>query len=264
MIVEPGSAAVAAAVLGGVALALAVPVPILLARASWPTGAPARALVLWQVIALAGGFSMIGAITLAGLALVPHDTLLGGVVIGLAVGLAGHLLGHLAATVTSVVRSRSRHRALLELLTSPDPDRPSTLILDAPTPVAYCLPQGFGSVTVLSRGLLDRLSPDELAAVIAHERAHLTQRHDIVLVAFRAWHSALPWFPIAARAAEEVAVLVELLADDTARRTTDDAVLARAIATVSSAHATDFVDAGAASPRITRDRVRRLTPAARS
>lgn len=260
MIVEPQVAAVGAAVLAIVALALAAPVPIVLARASWPTLAPARALVLWQAVALAGGLSMIGAITSAGVALIPHHTLLGGIVIGIGVGLAGHLLGHLAATVLSVARSRSRHRALLDLLTSPDPARPSTVILDAPTPLAYCLPQGFGSITVLSRGLLDRLSPDELAAVIAHERAHLTQRHDIVLIAFRAWHSALPWFPIAARASEEVAVLVELLADDTARRTVPDGVLARAIATVSASRATDFVDAGAPRPRPSRDRVARLSP----
>lgn len=259
MIVDPGLAAIAAVVLGVIAIALAVPVPIALARAAWPSRAPARALVLWQAIALAGGFSMIGALVGAGLALVPHHTLIGGIVIGTAVGLTGHLLGHLAATVLSVIRSRHRHRALLDLLTSPDPERPSTLILDAPTPVAYCLPQGFGSVTVLSRGLLDRLSPDELAAVVAHERAHLEQRHDIVLVAFRAWHSALPWFPIAARAAEEVAVLVELLADDRARRTIPDDVLARAIATVAAAPEGTLTDAGRPRPlSSTRDRVRRL------
>ena len=257
--VDSTTAGLAASALAVLALALAAPVPILLARASWPTQAPARALVLWQLIALAGGFSMIGALVAAGIALAPVHTLGGGILIGIAVGLAGHLLGHLAATVVSVARSRRRHRTLLDLLTSPDPSRPQTLILDAATPVAYCLPAGFSSITVLSRGLLDRLPPAELAAVIAHERAHLTQRHDIVLVAFRAWHSALPWFPIAARAAEEVAVLVELLADDGARRTTPDHVLARAIATVSTAHATDFVDAGGPPPRSTRDRLRRLT-----
>lgn len=257
--IDPLVAAVAAGVLAAVALALAVPVPILLARASWPTRAPARALVLWQAIALAGGFSMIGALVAAGIALIPLHTLGGGILIGTAVGLAAHLLGHLAATITSVVRSRSRHRALLELLTSPDPSRPQTLILDAATPVAYCLPAGFSSITVLSRGLLDRLSPAELAAVIAHERAHLTQRHDIVLVAFRAWHSALPWFPIAARAAEEVAVLVELLADDGARRTTPDDVLARAIASVAAAPEGALIDPGTPrTPPRTRDRVRRL------
>jgi len=257
--VDSAVAAIAAAVLAVVALALAVPVPIVLARAAWPTRAPARALVLWQAIALAGGFSMIGALVTAGIALAPHHTLGGGILIGTAVGLAGHLLGHLAATVVSVARSRRRHRMLLDLLTSPDPARPQTFILDAATPVAYCLPAGFSSITVLSRGLLDRLPPAELAAVIAHERAHLTQRHDIVLVAFRAWHSALPWFPIAARAAEEVAVLVELLADDGARRTTPDDVLARAIATVAAAPEGALIDPGTPrTPPRTRDRVLRL------
>jgi Zn-dependent protease with chaperone function len=257
--IDPLSAGIAAAALAAVALALAVPVPILLARATWPTRAPARALVLWQAIALAGGFSMIGALVGAGVALIPLHTLGGGILIGTAVGLAGHLLGHLGATIASVVRSRSRHRALLDLLTSPDPSRPQTLILDAATPVAYCLPAGFSSITVLSRGLLDRLSPAELSAVIAHERAHLTQRHDIVLVAFRAWHSALPWFPIAARAAEEVAVLVELLADDGARRTTPDDVLARAIAAVAAAPEGTLIDPGTPrTPPRSRDRVRRL------
>ena len=259
MTMDPGLVAIAAAVLGTLALALAVPVPIALARAGWPTRLPARALVLWQAIALAGGFAMIGALVAAGVALAPHHLFAGGVVIGLAVGLAAHLLGHLAATILSVARSRRRHRALLDLLTSPDPDRPATLILDAPTPLAYCLPQGFGSITVLSRGLLDRLAPEELAAVVAHERAHLTQRHDIVLVAFRAWHSALPWFPIAARAAEEVGVLVELLADDRARRTIADEVLARAIIAVAAAPEGALTDPGPVrqAPRA-RDRVQRL------
>src|SRR5699024_87527 len=41
--------------LAGVALALAWPVPVLLARARWPMHAPVRALLLWQAIGLAGG-----------------------------------------------------------------------------------------------------------------------------------------------------------------------------------------------------------------
>jgi Zn-dependent protease with chaperone function len=227
-----GPGFVVAAALGLIAVALAVPVPIALARATWPTRAPARALLLWQVIALAGGFSMIGALLAAGLALMPIAAVPGGIVVGAAIALTGYLLGHLAATVTVVVRSRQRHQQLLWLLTSPHPTRAETLVLEDSVPLAYCVPRGWHSLTVLSRGLLDRLSSEELSAVIAHERAHLDQRHDILLVAFRAWHSALPWFPIAARAAEEVDVLVELLADDSARRVVSDRALARAIAAV--------------------------------
>ena len=58
------------------------------------------------------------------------------------------------------------------------------------------------------------------------------QRHDVVLIAFRAWHAALPWFPIAYRAQREVGLLIEMLADDRARRSVDVATLARAIALV--------------------------------
>lgn len=220
--------------LGLVAMALAGPAPIALARAAWPTRAPARALLLWQAIALAGGFSMIGTLAVTGVALLPFSELGGGIAFGAAAALAAYLLGHLAVTVVLVARSRRRHRSLLALLTSPHPTRAATLVLEDSVPLAYCVPQGWQSLTVLSRGLLDRLDPDELRAVIAHERAHLEQRHDILLVAFRAWRSALPWFPIAARAAQEVDVLVELLADDSARRVVPDATVARAIAAVAN------------------------------
>jgi Zn-dependent protease with chaperone function len=227
-----GSLFAIAGILGLIAVALAVPVPIALARASWPTRAPARALLLWQIIALAGGFSMIGALAATGIALLPFTEVGGGIAFGTAAALAAYLLGHLAVTVIVVARSRRRHRTLLTLLTSPHPTRAATLVLEDSVPLAYCVPRGWQSLTVLSRGLLDRLDADELRAVIAHERAHLDQRHDILLVAFRAWHSALPWFPIAARAAQEVDVLVELLADDSARRVVPDATLASAIAAV--------------------------------
>jgi Zn-dependent protease with chaperone function len=250
---------VVAGLLALVAVALAVPVPIALARADWPTRAPARALLLWQLVALAGGFTMIGALVAAGLAIVPVAAVTGGALLGAALTLTLYLLGHLAVTVVQIARSRHRHRALVDLLTSPDPARTRTVILEDALPLAYCLPRGWRSLTVLSRGLLDRLDADELRAVIAHERAHLDQRHDVVLVAFRAWRNALPWFPIAARAASEVGVLVELLADDRARRVSSDAVLARAIAAVATVEP-DGVARIVRHPASTRgrDRIQRL------
>jgi hypothetical protein len=56
----------------------------------------------------------------------------------------------------------------------------------------------------------------------------------VVLLAFKAWNIALPWFPIANRAEKAVALLVEMLADDDARREVDDESLATAIAIVGS------------------------------
>ena len=93
------------------------------------------------------------------------------------------------------------------------------------------------------------------------------QRHDVVLVLFRAWHESLPWFPIAYRAQREVGILIEMLADDNARRTVDDAVLADTIARVgagrdgSLAGASDITDA--ATPDALSARVERLGPTAR-
>ncbi len=236
-----------------VAVLLAWPAPVALARAAWPSRAPARALLVWQAIGLAGGLSMIGALALAGLAVAPTRPALA---VTPAAALAAYLLAHLAVVVVRVERQRRRHHALLELLSSPHPTRKRTRVLDDASPVAYCLPRGVRSLTVLSRGLLERLEPDELAAVVAHERAHVEQRHDVLLVAFRAWHAALPRFPVAGLAVREVAGLVELLADDSARRSVPDAVLARAILAVSAGRAAEAAE-GAEAPRA-RDRVRRL------
>lgn len=245
----------AAIVLGIVVVALAWPVPIALSRSSWPMRVPALALLLWQAIGLAGGVSIILALALAGLAWAPNHVWLA---LLPAAAFAAYLLVHLAVTIVRVQRLRRRHRALLELLTSPHPTRARTRVLDDTGPVAYCLPDGVRSVTVLSQGLLDVLDPDELAAVIAHERAHVEQRHDVLLLAFQAWRSALPWFPVAARAEVEVAELVEMLADDRARREVHDEVLVRAILAVG---ASGVPGVGHAPPDSvpTSDRFRRLT-----
>lgn len=240
---------VTAIALAVLAIALAWPVPLLLARAGWPSRAPGTALLLWQAIAIAGGLSMIGALLCAGLAPLGDDLvraaialpgalaargiaavgLVGAVLLVAAAALAAYLVAHLVRTIVLATRQRRRHRDLLALLTSPHPTRDATRVLDDAAPIAYCLPRGFGSTTVLSRGLLDMLDGDELAGVVAHERAHLDERHDVVRLAFRAWRSALPWFPIAAVADEQIARLVEYLADDRARATVDRAALARAI-----------------------------------
>lgn len=234
-----------------VAVFLAWPAPIVLSRAAWPARAPARALILWQLIALAGGFSMIGALWLIFDAIFPAHPWLSAIP---AAALALYLIAHLVVTVVRFDRQRRRHLQLLLLLSEPDPTRKRTVLLDDSAPVAYCLPRGVGSVTVLSKGLFDALDEDELAAVIAHERAHVEQRHEVLLVAFKAWRSALPWFPIAARAEVEVEALVEMLADDHARRTQPAAVLARAILQVGSVQA----EAGTAGRSRQVDRFRRL------
>jgi Zn-dependent protease with chaperone function len=238
-----------AVALGLLAIALAWPVPLLLARATWPPAAPVLAVALWQSIALAGGISMIGSLLLAGLQPFGDDlwsrlagaaatlysgplpagvSLFNAFLVSAAVLLTAHLLLNLALTSVRSRRQRHQHMELLRLLSSPMPNAPSTRVIDHPAPAAYCLP-GARSVTVLSEGMIALLSTEQLDAVIAHERAHLRQKHHLLLDAFRSWKRALPWFPIATRAQDAVALLLEMLADDSARRSSGDAVLAQAI-----------------------------------
>ena len=81
--------------------------------------------------------------------------------------------------------------------------------------LAYCLP-GLRQRVVISEGVVARLSEDELRAVLAHERAHLRARHDLVLEAFIALHEAFPRFVRSKSALGAVELLVEALADDQA------------------------------------------------
>jgi hypothetical protein len=123
----------------------------------------------------------------------------------------------LAAAVAAVLRARHRQRTLLGLLAHDDPKVPGALVVDHPAATAYCVP-GLRSAIVISAGALDLLDQAELAAVLAHERAHLRARHDLVLLPFTALLRAFRWSATARAANAEVALLVEMLADDRARK----------------------------------------------
>jgi Zn-dependent protease with chaperone function len=106
-------------------------------------------------------------------------------------------------------------------------------VLDVAEPLAYCLP-GVRSRVVLSAGTLAALSDIEVSAILSHERAHLRARHDLVLEAFIAVHTAFPRFVRSGSALTAVRLLVELLADDAAVRTAGPTPLARALVACAS------------------------------
>jgi len=118
---------------------------------------------------------------------------------------------------TTVLLARRRHRTLLSLLAHGDPKVPGALVVDSPAAAAYCVP-GLRSQIVVSAGTLALLDAAELAAVLAHERAHLRERHDLVLLPFSALSQAFPRSRLVRQAYAEVALLVEMLADDRALR----------------------------------------------
>lgn len=92
------------------------------------------------------------------------------------------------------------------------------VIVDAPEPAAYCVAGRPHAIVVTSSalGVLDR---PELAAVLAHERAHISGRHHQMLAALRGLAAALPNVTLLRAGAAEVARLLEMCADDAAART---------------------------------------------
>ena len=222
-----------------------------LLQASWPRRSPAAAILLWQALGLAGGLAAVGTLLSLGLpgdhigvarpllhigALLPGTAFRFPVAFGmvsawpaillvfrmtcLAAGLAllASLCWVLIAASAAALQARRRQRALLALLAHGDPKVPGALVVDYPTAAAYCLPGLRSRIVVLSVGTLELLGRGELAAVLAHERAHLRERHDLVVLPFTALRRAFPRSAMCAEAHRAVALLVEMLADDRALR----------------------------------------------
>jgi Zn-dependent protease with chaperone function len=243
-----------AALLAVVAVASALGASAL-PRAGWPRRSPAAAILLWQALGLASGLAAVG--TLIGLALPASQgglvfsvlraagQLRDGDGFGLArlfglseadgvplvlvavrlaclaagLVLLASLCWVLLAASIAALHARRRQRALLTLLAHGDPKVPGALVVDYPSAAAYCLP-GLRSRSriVVSVGALELLGRGELAAVLAHERAHLRERHDLVLLPFTALRRAFPRSATCTGAQRAVALLVEMLADDRALR----------------------------------------------
>jgi Zn-dependent protease with chaperone function len=231
----------------------------MLAHAHWPRRSPAAGIVLWQSLGLGWGLATVGALlgigalgdtsgvaggTLARLDSLARSGLAGPAltiltVLQLACLVAGLMLlavlcWILVAASATVIRARERQRALLSLLAHGDPKVPGALVVDHPAAAAYCLP-GLRSTIVLSAGVLALLDDQELAAVLAHERAHLRERHDLVLLPFSALLRAFRWAAVARQAQRAVALLVEMHADDRALRHRPARELATALLRVGAA-----------------------------
>ncbi|MGW0431599.1 M56 family metallopeptidase [Micromonospora sp. NPDC003197] len=237
-----------AAHFAGAALACYLLVQIL-TRSTWSWRSPRVAIVSWQALGLALGLCAIG-VPLS-LGLIPYNLptgsalvrlgrdLFGGELppglgvlqlslVGVGFGVATVLLGTTARSLLTALRAQRRHRDLLTLVARDDPAAPGALVLDHPSAAAYCLP-GVRPRVVVSAGTLSLLDRAQLAAVLSHERAHADERHDLVLLPFTALCRALPWARWVHRAHDMVALLVEMRADDKARRLHADGPLAAAL-----------------------------------
>ncbi len=147
-------------------------------------------------------------------------------------GWAGHLVLGVASTaaligslivgrrlVNALQRfwSRSREHADAAHILGVPTKRPGVLLVNADKAAAYCV-AGRPNAIVVTTGAMAMLSEPELAAVLAHEQAHLTGRHPQLMMLLRALASAMPRLPLFPAAVESVGRLVEMCADDAAAR----------------------------------------------
>ncbi|MFF0477117.1 M56 family metallopeptidase [Streptomyces sp. NPDC004284] len=239
----------------GLALLTGFLVPWLVARARWAQQVPRLALGVWA--ACGAGFA-------AAAALVPAQLVLSGdsshrladMVFALEPPTFERLL-HLdgrewfAFSLSSLVlsvpvvafvrrlvrarRMRARHAGVLRLVGRYDPALRAT-VLDDDRPAVYCLP-GRSRRVVVSSGAVHALTPAQLAAALAHERAHIAGRHHLLVAAAEAFAAVFPRLPLARHGGRAVPLLLEMAADDRAlRRCTRDA-LATALYALASGRA---------------------------
>ncbi len=222
----------------------------LLGRARWIVRAPLLAIVTY----LAAAWSVVAALGLAGLTLAVHATALGGglshligacvlrlrdtyatpggvTAAGIGLTLAGALVAHAAVTAVThlraVRRQALRHAQAARLVGRPEPAL-GALLVDHAQPAAYCV-AGPHPTVIMTTGALRALDPDQVQAVLAHERAHLTRHHHRFLAAARIGRQMLPFIPLMRDAATQITRLVELHADDAATSDRDTRPLATAL-----------------------------------
>ena len=245
---------------------IAATTAVLLAGRQWVRAAPRLAVALWQACGLSLLLALVAVVTVS---LLPADEARTSLSITSCFALLAHRLSSahlltptvlLAATAAGVLlrvavvfgrrahcgsQLRREQRNGLDLL------RPSRRveahILEATRPLAYSVP-GDGGRVVVTSGALALLGADEVAAVVAHEQAHLRGRHHLVLLAARAARDAMPHSRWARRAHGEVAELLELAADDQAVLRSGAGPVARAVAALA---------ADTAEPKVA-ERLRRL------
>ncbi len=249
----------------------------LLGRARWTARAPLLAIVTY----LTAGWSVVAALGLAGLTLAIHATALGGglsdligacvlrlretystpggaTVAGLGLTLAGAVVARTVFTAMAHLRAAAqqalKHAQTARLVGHVEP-RLGAVLVEHSEPVAYCV-AGRHPTVILSTGALQELDPAQLAAVLAHERAHLTGRHHRLLALARIGSLVLPFLPLMRDADEQVARLVEMHADDAAARANDPRSLATALVVLAAGASPAPALAAAATDSV--QRIRRL------
>jgi Zn-dependent protease with chaperone function len=146
--------------------------------------------------------------------LAPQATL-GGLVA--AAALVAVLAGGRLASNVSTMRARTHQHAEAVRLVGRRTDDPDVVIVAAAERAAYCV-AGRPPVIVVTSAAVAALDHDELAAVLAHERAHLAGHHSLVVTTLRGLAAVFPKLTLMREGVAQVSRLLEMCADDASAR----------------------------------------------
>ncbi|MEU0880434.1 M56 family metallopeptidase [Lentzea sp. NPDC005914] len=143
---------------------------------------------------------------------------LGGVV---GIALLSCLLARVGVVGRKTARRRTeegrRHLDVLRIAARREPGAHPTLWLEHDDPLAFSL-AGKPGVVVATEGLHRHLTPAQVGAVLAHERAHLDGRHHLLVTIGDVIAATLPFLPLFKLAAVAIREFVEMAADTAAVR----------------------------------------------
>lgn len=162
--------------------------------------------------------------------------------------------------VLSRTRARThRHCRLAYLVGARQPEVGDALVVETPERCIYCV-AGRPAAIVVTRGALEALNGSQLAAVLAHERAHLAERHHLLVALSRGTTTVLPQLRLFRLAAGAIARLIEIRADDIALRDHAGSALAGALLALTGGAPLAATALGATSSDVS-ERIKRLLQA---
>jgi len=144
---------------------------------------------------------------------------------------------------------RRQHRLLVRWAGAHLPEL-RAVVLEQPGAAAFAV-GGQQNTVVVTRGIIDLLSGDELSAVLAHEHAHLAARHHRWLTAAALVAQALPFVPLPRDAPALVGRLLEMDADELAATRHEPRVIASALVAVATSAVARAAERPSGAPQIT-------------
>jgi Zn-dependent protease with chaperone function len=127
------------------------------------------------------------------------------------------VIGLAARSTVCQLRARRRFLATMRAVSSTWVAGHTAVVVDSRRPLAFC--SGLLNPSIfISRGTVELLDDEELAAVVAHEAHHARRRDPLRVFVARALGEALFFLPAVRRLAERYVALAEVAADEAAVR----------------------------------------------